>query len=129
MRPGDLAQATILAFEAELTEAGLLPLWPGGPVEPLPPSCGTPQAAWRHRKHGEELDGWCADAEREYGRGRLAIRRASARPLPARWGIPVTTAALDGLDELIAALAMLIDAPDDEYTAIASGLTELGRAA
>jgi hypothetical protein len=93
VRRGDEKTATVLAFQDELTEAGLLP-HPSGdgrrrvrrlePLKAVPPGCGTEAAFWRHVDRCEECQ-QCEDAH----------QAASERTGP--WAAD--------LDELIAVLA------------------------
>lgn len=132
MRPGDEKTATVLAMQDELTALGLLPRAPGGPVRALPPECGTLRAAWGHRRRGEPLDGWCADAEREDWRARLAAAKAArraARPGKAPLAIPATWETLGDLGLLIAALARLAPEPDARYAELITRRMPLRRAA
>lgn len=79
VRPGDRASATILAFEAELTAAGLLP--PGDVTAPRrgrPPvqPHGTRAGYQRHRRAGEQPCDRCLIAARDESRARKAAALA-----------------------------------------------------
>ena len=75
VRPGDQAQATVLAFQDELTTLGLLPRADGTyAVARVPQPCSTPAAAMRHRRHREPLCPACRAAETAARTRRRATR-------------------------------------------------------
>lgn len=78
VRPCDRAHATILAFQDELTELGLLTRADGTTGRAVP-CCGTEAGASRHRRRREPVCADCLRAEGDAHRAREAANAGHVR--------------------------------------------------